>query len=203
MILEGLATTRNPDENVNVAPMGPIVQGDFAALHFRPFPGSVTCDNLHRTRCGVFHVVDDVLLLVQTALDLPHDPPGFQPAQRVDGAILEQCCRWYEFRIESIDTTGERPLMVARVVHQGRNRDSWGFNRARHAVLEATIAATRLHLLPAAEIDAELERCRVRVQKTGGERERLACELVCDYVHTQRVQGREASHRPEPPAIQR
>lgn len=182
MIVEGLVTTVNANGGVNVAPQGPIVTGDFAALQFRPFPGSATYDNLHRTRSGVFHITDDVLLLVQTALNLPHPPPAVRSAEAVHGAILADCCRWYEFRVETVDESGERPLMTARVVSAGRSRDPLGYNRAQHAVIEATIAATRLHLLPAAEVRAELDRCCVRVEKTGGPREKAAYALVRRFV---------------------
>jgi hypothetical protein len=182
MIIEGLVTTRCVDGRINVAPMGPIVEDDFATLRFRPFPGSATYENLERTRCGVFHVVDDVLLLVQTALNLPHPEPAVHPAEQINGVVLEDCCRWYEFRIESVDLGGDRPQMLGRTIHHGRRRDGVGFNRARHAVIEATITATRLHLLPRAEVEAELERCQVRVAKTGDAREHVAFQLVRDYV---------------------
>jgi hypothetical protein len=189
VIIEGLLTTQNPDGSVNVAPMGPIIEGDFERLLFRPFPGSATYANLPRTRCGVFHLIDDVLLLVQTALNLPHDVPPTEPARTIEGAVLLECCRWYELQIEAIDESGERPLMSAKPIHAGRRRDGWGFNRARHAVIEATIAVTRLHLLPRSEITAELDRCRIRVEKTGGEREAEACRLLHEFVAANSAAG--------------
>ena len=56
------------------------------------------------------------------------------------------------------------------MVGEGRVRDFFGFNRAQHAVLEAAILATRVGLLPAGEIFAQLERLRPLVAKTGGPR---------------------------------
>ena len=50
--------------------------------------------------------------------------------------------------MKSIDASGERVNIEAEVVHIGRTRDFFGFNRAKHAVVEAAILATRLHLLP-------------------------------------------------------
>ena len=60
MIVEGLVTSLDRDGRLNVAPMGPIVSGNFEALVLRPFQPSTTFDNLNATRCGVFHVVDRV-----------------------------------------------------------------------------------------------------------------------------------------------
>jgi hypothetical protein len=63
----------------------------------------------------------------------------------------------------------------AEVVHAARHRDFWGFNRAKHAVIEAAILATRLHLLPRQEVEAEFRKFRVIVDKTGGPAE---CEAM-------------------------
>ena len=65
MILEGIVTTLDSDGRVNIAPMGPIVDVAMSTLHFRPFKSSRTYANLMQTQCGVFHVVDDVLLFGQ------------------------------------------------------------------------------------------------------------------------------------------
>ena len=54
--------------------------------------------------------------------------------------------------------------------------------RAGHAVLEAAIVATRLHLLPAEEVDAEFRRLAVAVEKTAGPREFEAWRMLEDYV---------------------
>ena len=37
MIVEGIVTSQNADGLMNVAPMGPIVHGDFESLTLRPF----------------------------------------------------------------------------------------------------------------------------------------------------------------------
>ena len=182
MILEGIVTTLNADGSLNIAPQGPIIAPDWSQLTFRPFPASQTFANLSRDRCGVFHVVDDVLLLAQTALDLHHAEPPTLPAPHIPGHILADCCRWYEFRIHSIDLTGERPLFEAVPVHGESVRDHFGFNRAKHAVIEATIAATRLHLLDHAAVLEELARLRVPIIKTGGPRELEAFRLVEAFV---------------------
>jgi hypothetical protein len=69
-----------------------------------------------------------------------------------------------------------------RVVHRGVRREFVGFNRARHAVLEAAILATRVHLLPAGQIRDELARLQVLVDKTAGPREQEAWALVSAYI---------------------
>src|SRR4051812_49278280 len=139
MILEGIVTTRNDDGTINVAPMGPIVDESMSWLTLRPFQTSSTWHNLRRHRVGVLHVVDDVLLLARAAIGALTDTPETRPAERIDGAVLTGACRWYEFEVEKLDDTRERGEIAAKVVHMGRLRDFFGFNRAKHAVLEAAI----------------------------------------------------------------
>ena len=52
-----------------------------------------------------------------------------------------------------------------------------------HAVVEAAILATRLHVLPRQEILDQLAALRVPVDKTSGPAEREAFELLCRHVN--------------------
>ena len=98
--------------------------------------------------------------------------------------ILADACRWYAFRVRSIDDRQPRTEIVADVVDHGRQRDFFGFNRAKHAVVEAAILATRVALLPRAEIEAEFDRLAIMVEKTGGPREHQAFAMLRNYVRT-------------------
>ena len=68
------------------------------------------------------------------------------------------------------------------MIHRGFRREFIGFNRARFAVLEAAILATRTHLLPADEIRADFARLQVIVDKTAGPREQEAMAMLTEYV---------------------
>ncbi len=182
MILEGIVTSLDQNGDLNVAPMGPVVDVEFGTLLLRPFRTSRTYGNLKARPCGVFHVVDDVLLLARAAIDEWREAPETFPAERITGRVLSAACRWYEFVIDVCDDSQERTEMQARVVHCGRLRDFFGFNRAKHAVLEGAILATRVHILPPEKLHEEFERLRVIVNKTAGPREREAFELLERYV---------------------
>lgn len=182
MILEGIVTSLNAAGELNIAPMGPIVDESLTWLHLRPFQTSQTFRNLQQRPHGVFHVVDDVLLLAKAAIGKLDTIPETFAAEKVTGRVLASACRWYEFEFESLDTTHDRTDIRARVVHVGRLRDFFGFNRAKHAVLEAAILATRLHLLPRDEVERQLAALRSPVEKTAGPQELAAFQLVCDHV---------------------
>lgn len=178
LILEGLVTTLDPDGSPHLAPMGPRVAEDFARFTLRPFPTSNTYKNLRRHPEGVLHVTDDALLLAKAAIGAVDLFPPVREAERVRGVVLADSCRHYEFVVRSIDDSTERVTIEADVVHIGRTRDFFGFNRAKHAVVEAAILATRLHILPLAEIADEFKKLRMIVGKTGGPDEHAAMDLL-------------------------
>ena len=182
MLLEGLVTSLSLSRELNLAPMGPLVEGNFSQLVLRPFQTSNTYRNLKQQPYGVFHITDDVLLIAKAALDRLTVVPETLPAQKIDGRVLADCCRWYEFEVVSCDDSSERTRLEAKVVHVGHVRDFIGFHRARHAVLEATILATRLHLIPEADVRSQLRALASPVDKTASPYEREAFALVCDYV---------------------
>ena len=182
MIVEGVLTTRNVDNSTHLAAMGPVVDERLEHFLLRPYQTSTTFLNLARGGEAVFHVTDDVELLVRAALNLIHAPPTLRPAQCIDGQVIQSACRWYELRVESIDDRQLRAEITCKLVHQGSLREFLGFCRAKHAVLEAAILASRLKLLPLAEIQAEFEKYRTIVEKTAGDQERSAFELLCAYI---------------------
>lgn len=182
MIIEGIVTSQNAAGLLNIAPMGPIVDETLTWFRLRPFQTSTTFRNLQATRCGVFHVVDDVLLIAQGALNmLPLHVPT-RAAHSIQGQVVEAACRWYEFEVETLDALQDRSEIHCRVVHTGTIRDFLGFSRAKHAVLEATILATRLHLIPREQVQSQLQDLKVIVDKTAGPREFEAFALVERFI---------------------
>ena len=181
MILEGLVTTLDADGSPHLAPMGPRMADDFRGFELRPFPTSHTYANLKRDRAGVLHVTDDALLLARAAVGAVDIFPPTVPAERVRGVVLADACRALEFTVRELDDTEQRMRLRCEVVLTHELRLFWGWNRAKHAVLEAAVLATRLHLLPASEVAAEYARLRVIVDKTAGEREQAAMAFLDEY----------------------
>ena len=182
MILEGIVTTINADASVNISPMGPEIDRGFDRFVLKPFPTSTTFQNLQRTGQGVLHITDDVELLARAAIGKLQTPPPLGHARIIDGWIIQTVCRWYAFRVTRIDTHKQRARLECEVVKQAELRPFFGFNRAKHAVVEAAILATRVALLPAIEIQAEFKRLAPLVEKTGGPTEHAAFALLKEYV---------------------
>jgi len=198
ILLEGIVTTLDADGTPHIAPMGPIVDDGFHQLLLRPFRTSHTYANLKRAGVGVFHITDDVELLARAAVGRLEQPPRILPCEAVEGVILADACRWYAFRVDSLDDSSERTQIIATITDSGHLRDFLGFNRAKHAVLEAAIIATRIGLLEPDFIRREFERLAVLVEKTGSHHEHRAFDFLRNHVVgelTHRMAATETSAR--------
>jgi len=178
VIVETIVTSVAADGAVNCAPMG-VEWGD-TAIVLKPFLDTATYRNLMATGSAVVNLTDDVRVFARSAISNPVYPTV--AAEAIRGVVLADCCSWREVEVRSIDSTPPRSRIETAVVHQGVRREFIGFNRARHAVLEAAIYATRLHILPRAFIDSELARLQAIVDKTAGAHELEAMAMLADYV---------------------
>jgi hypothetical protein len=195
VIIETIVTTMTADGEVNCAPMGvewdPHAQPDSIVL--KPFLETATYRNVLATRAAVVNLIDDVRVFARAAISNPtYDTV---PAQAVAGVVLGDACSWRELEVTSIDSTPPRSRIDGRVVHRGSRREFIGFNRARHAVLEAAIYATRVQLLAREFLTSEVERLQVIVDKTAGPREFEAMALLTEYIRSA-VANPEAQGKP-------
>jgi uncharacterized protein len=180
VIVETIVTTMDDQGGINFAPMGVEWGDDIIVL--KPFLETTTFRNLSQSRRAVVNLTDDAMLFAQGAISSPQFPA--LPATMIQGVVLNAACSWREVEVTEIDATPPRSRITTRVVHRGVRREFIGFNRARHAVLEAAILATRTHLIPADQIREEFARLQVIVDKTAGPREQEAMELLTRYVRS-------------------
>jgi hypothetical protein len=180
LVLESIVTTEAVDGGLHVAPMGPEVNLEANVWWLKPFQTSTTFANLRRTQRCVVHVTDDSLLLVKAVLGLANQ----EPATFVDnrGYRLAACCRWFALEVVSWELQEARALAECRVVDSGEVRPFFGWNRAKHALVELAVLASRLSLLAPAVLQAEWERLAVLVEKTGGRAEHQALEMLRGFM---------------------
>lgn len=209
MIVEGIITTEDENGKMHVAPIGPHVDPDFSTWTLYPFQTSTTFSHLHRSGRAVFHITDDAFLLTASVLGLGNSSTSgsitdsssadsrekrYSPwvAQitrarsatfRSDlGWVLDRCHRYVGLQITQWDTSAPRATAVCGVVSQGSNGDFWGWNRAKHSLLELAILVSRKHLTDRATWNAEWERHRIIIHKTAGPEELDALALLTALV---------------------
>jgi len=182
VIIETIVTTLDTDGAVNIAPMGVEWTGGDEPPVLKPFLATSTYRNVVATRAAVVNLVDDVRVFARAAISNPSY--AVLPATVVPGVILEAACSWRELRIRSIDSTPPRSRVGTEIVHCGFRREFIGFNRARHAVLETAIYATRVNMLARDFLESELARLQVIVDKTAGPHEQEAMAMLSDYIRS-------------------
>ena len=191
MIIESIVTTVDADGRVNCAPMG-VEWGD-EIIVLKPFLATATYRNVMATQAAVVNLIDDARVFARAAISNPDYPT--RPAVVVRGVVLADGCSWRELSVHAIDSTPPRSRIEMSVVHRGVTREFIGFNRARHAVLEAAIYATRVHLLSPEFIESEMARLQVIVDKTAGPDEQEAMALLADHIRS--------GGKPAPPRLPR
>jgi hypothetical protein len=182
VIIETIVTTTDASGVVNIAPMGVEWSGGHEAPVLKPFLETTTYRNLVATRVAVMNLIDDVRVFARAAISNPDYP--VVPAAVVRGVVLDAACSWRELVVQTIDSTPPRSRIDTEIVHRGFRREFIGFNRARHAVLETAIYATRVHMLARDFLEAELVRLQVIVDKTAGAAEHEAMALLAHYIRS-------------------
>ena len=195
MVIEGVLTTENSDGSMHVSPIGPHVNLELSSWTLKPFQSSKTFANLREHSRAVFHVVDDPLLMAsavlglcnpseaatELAVKLSHEQISELVAARFEeeiGWVLDMSCRSFGLAVASWDVSEPRAIAQCTLVWLQENRPFWGWNRARHSILELAIVASRKHMLDPSEIAVELVRHKIIIEKTAGAREMAAWELL-------------------------
>ena len=182
MIIEGLVTTVGPAGACHVAPMGPRFENSEwdDSFELAPFQGSATLRHLVEHPEGVFHLDDRVMLFAHLIVG-GWGGPVCSAAEVVAGWVVQGVCRAVEFRVEGQDLSGMRSCLSCRVMRRHEYRAMSGFNRAKHAVVEAAILASRRHMIQRGELESRLADLYPLVSKTGGSEELQAFALLRSY----------------------
>jgi hypothetical protein len=203
MIIEGIITTENADGSMHVAPIGPHVDRELRSWSVKPFQTSTTFQNFARTNRAIFHVTDDALLMAASVLGIGNTPaPIVLPPHRQQhwsdrlqqrrtsiwvpekGWMLEQTCQAFALRAERWDVSAPRAHADCSMVQKWELRPFWGWNRAKHSILELAILVSRRQWLAPHEWQSESERHRVFIEKTAGTDEQEALELLQEAMST-------------------
>jgi len=183
--VEGIITTEDENGEMHAAPIGPHVDHEFRNWTLYPFQTSTTFVNLHRTGRAVFHVTDDVFLLTATVL-------GYGNRQRsrneisADGATTEFQWRHLIEKARQANHESEIGWILERCHRfyalQITEGDFWGWNRAKHSLLELAILVSRRHMTDQETWQSEWERHRIIINKTAGPEELEALALLTSTV---------------------
>ncbi|HSI42319.1 MAG TPA: DUF447 domain-containing protein [Xanthobacteraceae bacterium] len=175
MIIETIVTTRSPNGEPHIAPMGAtVVEGGYLLQPFRP---SRTLENLAATGVGVVNLTDDVRIFAGCVAGRRHSVPT-RPASTIDCPRLTETLAHDEFTVERVEEDPQRPRFFCRIRHSEGHGRFLGLNRAKAAVLEGAVLVSRLSMLEPERIDRDMAYLAIAVDKTAGPAEREAWEWL-------------------------
>jgi uncharacterized protein len=178
LIHECVVTTLSPVGRPHIAPLGLIEDG--AHWIVAPFRPSTTLFNLEHSGKLTASFTDDALVfagLVVGRRAFPLTDIDGWPAARLSVALAHA-----ELEVARVEEDEIRPRFLCRVKRIESHRPFLGMNRARAAVLEAAILATRLDRLPRDKVDGEIAYLRIAIDKTAGAAEREAWDMVMEKI---------------------
>lgn len=195
MIIEGIISTETVNGAMHLAPIGPHVDFERKQWTIKPFQSSQTFQNFHRNNRAVFHVTDDALLLCACLLGVGNEQakisddlaaqwhakiqPRFTASfDETQGWTLQSACEAFSLQATQWDTSHPRATADCRVQSYRTIRPFWGWNRAKHSLVELAVLVSRLHILPPDLIKSEFARHSEIIDKTAGEDERQGLELL-------------------------
>jgi hypothetical protein len=167
LIREAVVTTVNTRAEAHLAPLGLIAEGEGWIL--APFHPSTTLENLRQAPFAVANLTDDVRVFAGCLTGRRNWP--LTAASVVAAPRLATTPTHLELIVVEVREHELRPRFVCRVAHSESHAPFRGFNRAQAAVIEGAVLVSRLHMLPRAEVEAELARLEIIVGKTAGPEE--------------------------------
>ena len=179
-VTESVVTTRGPNDRYNAAPLGlHAPENSTADPRARTWGRTRTWRNFTERGEGWVQFLQDPVLFTEAALGI----------HEVDDPVLDGADAWVQVAVEQLDTgqdggTGWVDWRLSPVDHAVRRRTVPTFNRGYAAVVEATVAASRL------DVEAyDTDRLRERInyfedvaRRAGGPDEQAAFERLHELV---------------------
>ncbi len=182
-IVETIVTTTNAKGEAHIAPLGLIADGEQWII--APFRPSRTFDNLAEVPYAVASHTDDVRVFAGCVTGRRDWPTS--PAARVPGVRLSDAVSHWELAVDKLSDDPQRPRFSCKLVYEASHRPWEGFNRAQAAVLECAVLVTRLNMLAAEKVEAELKYLEIAISKTAGEREQEAWGWLIEKIEAWRA----------------
>ncbi len=183
-IFETVVSTVSLIGELHVAPMGVRYQDGQVVL--MPFKPSTTHDNIINSGCAVLNIVADTRVFAGCVTGRRQWPT--QATEKINGQRLMCALSHVELQLAHVHDDTQRPRLQMARLHEVHHTPFIGFNRAQAAVIEGAVLVSRLHMLPAAKVDAEMAYLQIAIDKTAGAAEHEAWGWLQQAVAAHRVQ---------------
>ena len=178
-VRETLVTTKNIDESIKVSPLGVYI--DDKILELKPFKPSKSLENILRNESGVINYVDDVRIFA-SCITNKGIQINFKKVSKIDCSRIEKAISHTEFIVKDIKDDNQRPTIICEPINEETHKMFYGFNRAKSAIIELCILASRLGIIEDSKIKREISYLKIAIEKTAGENELEAWNWLIEYI---------------------
>ena len=179
-VRETIVTTKNIDQSIKKSPLGIYIEEN--TLKIRPFKPSSSLENILRNGSGVINYIDDVRIfascIVKKNINIK-----FVETNKIDCSRIKNAVSHTEFIVEKVDENKERPTIICKPINEEIHKMYYGFNRAKSAVIELCILASRLGIIDSKKIEDEIKYLEIAINKTAGTNEIEAWSWLIDYIN--------------------
>lgn len=193
VIYETVVTTVAPDGTPHIAPMGvryrrSATSSDVILMPFKP---STTLANIVASRHAVLNIVIDTRVFAGSVTGRRSWP--LRPTERIEGVRLSCALNHVELELAELQDDPQRPVLRMARVFEASHAPYIGFNRAQAAVIEGAILVSRLRMLPAEKVDAEMAYLQIAIDKTAGPEEHEAWGWLTEAIARHRAAAQEST----------
>ena len=182
-VRETIVTTKNIDNTIKISPLGVYI--DRGVLRIKPFKPSISLDNILRNKSGVINYIDDVRIFASCIVK-KNIKIDLSKVDKIDCSRIKSAVSHTEFIVDQVDDNDQRPTILCKPVNEEIHRMYYGFNRAKSAVLELCILASRLGIIDDSKIQNEIKYLAIAIKKTAGENELEAWGWLNEYINNYR-----------------
>jgi uncharacterized protein len=182
MIFETIITSVDLAGKPHMTPFGVKYEGKGEDVHIviSPYKPSTTLDNILATKCATMNLTDDVRVFAGAVCKNDY-LPALQPS--IHGAPrLADCLSHVELELLEVRDDATRPQLVMKKIAEFNHKPFAGFNRAQAAVIELAVLVSRLHMIPKDKVLSEKTYLQIAIDKTAGEREKLAWDWLIEEI---------------------
>lgn len=180
MIIETIVTTTNKQDEVNFAPFG--IKRTNRYVFISPYIPSVTLENLLENQFAVINYLDDSAFFVNCIIGKKKFKK--KKCKLINSFYIEAALSYDEVEVVSFTEDTVRPTFKCKIVYSKNINPFKGFNRARSALIEACILATRTKFLKKKKITEELNYLSKAVIKTSGNNELKSWKKINNFINS-------------------
>ena len=179
MIIESIITSSDKAGCVNVAPFGIKLNEDIITIS--PYIPSKTLENILYNNSLVINYVDDANIYVDCIVG--EKKFKLNKCKKLNCYYLKNSIIHHEAKVIDYKPDPVRPIFECKIIYSENHNDFMGINRARSALIEACILATRTSYLGKSKILSDLEYLSNAINKTSGKIEKKSWTKIKNFIN--------------------